>query len=317
MSNRSSDDIDNDHTDELPVLLESVVLGEEQDAVFPAPQTETTSEQTALYAPAAHPPADIAALQAELAEHAAELQTQLATLADRGRHLEQRLAEKHRLIGDLEHTITTLRESSADNGAAERRLATQLAIRDARIAELSTTVQNLQNEHSARTAEIDRLRAAAEAARREADAARQELAARPEPTAPAHDVETLLQDNATLRDYIAGRQTWWNELKAKEVDLTARVAELEQELAIGQKSLAAAEAFAARESSRAVTLRAELVDYARRADALERELRALRDSTGVTSPAARSAPSVPRVAPPVTDAAPASAPTGFAAPPAM
>ena len=318
MSNRSSDDIDNDHTDELPVLLESVVLGEEPDGMFPAPRTETTSEHTALYAAAAHPAADIAAIQAELADHAAELQTQLATLTDRGRHLEQRLAEKQRLIGDLEHTITTLRESSADNGAAERRLATQLAIRDARIAELSTTVQKLQNENSGRTAEIDELRAAAEAARREADAARQELAARPEPTAPAHDVEALLEDNATLRDYIAGRQAWWNELKAKEELLTARIAELKQELATAQKALAAAEAFAARESSRAVTLRAELVDYARRADSLERELRALRDGTRAASPAAHSVPSKAPAVLRVTEAAqaPDPAPAEFAAPPA-
>jgi hypothetical protein len=313
MSNRTSDDIDNDHTDELPVLLETVVLGDEHAGMFAPSRIDTTSEHAALHGGAEHASADIAAMQAELAEHAAQLQTQLATLADRARYLEQRLAEKDRLIGDLEHTIATLRESSADTGAAERRLATQLAIRDARIAELSTTVQNLQSESGTRNAGIEQLRAAAEAARQEADAAQQALAVRPEPAAATHGVQALLEDNAALRDYIAGRQTWWNELQAKEAALAARVAELEQQLATGQKALAAAEAFAARESSRAVTLRAELVDYARRADSLDRELRALREANGGPAPAA--APAAAHAAPPAAHTASPAAPIASPAAP--
>jgi predicted RNase H-like nuclease (RuvC/YqgF family) len=323
MSNRSSDDIDLDHTDELPVLLESVVLGDEQEPLFPAPQSESTAEQTALYAAGEHPRANISAIDAELAEHsahAAQLQIQLTALADRARDLEQQLAEKERLIGELEQTIGTQRESSAATGAAERRLATQLAIRDARIVELSTTIEKLQRENSARGAEIDQLRAAADTARREADVAQQELAARPDPVAPSHDVQTLLEDNATLKDYIGGRQAWWDELQAKEATLTARVAELQQELAAGQKALAAAEAFAARESGRAVALRAELVDYARRADSLERELRASRASSGSPAPTPASPAPAELTAAPVAETAgrtqTASPPTAPSPPPA-
>jgi hypothetical protein len=282
MSKRSSDDFDNDHTDELPVLLESVVLGDEQEPLFAPSRNEDTSEHTSLYQAVEQPGGSISGLHAELPEHAAQtadLEARLAALADRAHDLEQRLAEKDQLIGELKHTIATLRESTQDSGAAERRLATQLAIRDARIAEAAITVENLEREAAARAAEIDRSRAAAEAARREADAVRSELAARPAADAPADDMQGLLEDNAALRDYIAGRQVWWNELQAKQANLSARATALQHELAMSKKGLTAAEAFAARESQRAVALRAELVDSARLSASLERELKAAREIT--------------------------------------
>lgn len=295
MSKRSSDDFDNDHTDELPVLLETVVLGDEHEPLFTTPR-EDTSEHTALYQAVEQPAAGISALHAELAEHAAQtadLETQLATLARRARDLEQRLAEKDQLIGELKHTIATLREATQDTSAGERRLATQLAIRDARIAETAITVEALQREAAARATEIDRLRAAAEAARREAEAARREadaakseLAVRPATTAPTQEAQEFLEDNAALRDYIAGRQAWWNDLQAKQVSLGARLAAVEHELATAKKGLGAAEALAARESSRAVALRAELVESARLAASLERELRATRTASAELAPAA-------------------------------
>jgi pSer/pThr/pTyr-binding forkhead associated (FHA) protein len=320
MSKRPSDDIDIDNTDELPVLLESDVLGDEQPS-FASQQLETTSDHTALYQAVEEPAAGGSALHAELAARAAEtadLEAELATLAERARTLEQRLAEKDQLIGELKHTIATLRESAEDTSAAERRLATQLAIRDARLAEAATTIESLEREAAARVPEIDRLRAAAEAARRdaetarhEADAAKKDLAAQPGPSAMAPDIQELLEDNAALRDYIAGRQAWWDELQAKHVAITERAAAMELELATGQKGLAAAEAFAARESNRAVALRAELVEYARRADSLERELRATRDSN-------RDSRSPALVGPAATEPAtsePASQPTRDARPP--
>jgi predicted nucleic acid-binding Zn-ribbon protein len=288
MPKRSSDDFDNDHTDELPVLLETVVLGDDREPLF---GREDTSEHTALYQAAEQPAAGISALHAELAEHAtqaADLENELATLAERVRDLEQRLVGKDQLIGELKHTVATLRESADDASAAERRLATQLAVRDARIAEAATTIEQLQREVAARAAELDGLRAAADAARRETDAVRNELAARPVPSAPTQSVQGLLEDNAALRDYIAGRQAWWNELQEKQAGLSTRITTLEQELVEGKKALAAAEAFAERESSRAVALRAELVDYSRRAAELERELRIGRvdaDEPGAVAPA--------------------------------
>ncbi len=91
-------------------------------------------------------------------------------------------------------------------------------------------------------------------------------------------MQELLEDNAALRDYIAGRQMWWNELQAKQVGLSARATAVEHELATSNEELAAAKAFAARESQRAVALRAELVGYARLSASLERELKATRET---------------------------------------
>ena len=77
--------------------------------------------------------------------------------------------------------------------------------------------------------------------------------------------------------------------------LAARVTGLEQELAASVKGLATAEAFASRESSRAVGLRAELIDYARRVDELERELRLLRVRPPLESTAAEATRDTRRV----------------------
>ena len=96
-----------------------------------------------------------------------------------------------------------------------------------------------------------------------------------DPTLP--DLQQLREDHAALTAYIASAaRLVGRDAGSKQLELAARVAALEHELAASAKRLAAAEAFAARESSRAVALRAELVDYARRVDALERELRLAR-----------------------------------------
>ena len=62
-------------------------------------------------------------------------------------------------------------------------------------------------------------------------------------------------------------------MQPSKLGLEAKVAALEHELTGGAKRLAVPKPLRARESSRAVALRAELVDSARRVDALERELR--------------------------------------------
>ncbi|HUQ51659.1 MAG TPA: FHA domain-containing protein [Gammaproteobacteria bacterium] len=310
MSKPSSEDLDNDHTDELPVLLETVALGDEP--LF-GPAREDTSEHTALYDASALPSADVAALHDELAEHvmrSAQLQAEVRTLANRARELERHAAEKDQLIGELEHTVATLRAAADETSSAEHRLAEQLAVRDARIAEAATTVEQLQRESAARSAEIEQLRTAAATLRREADAAKLELAARP-PANPALQDAQLLEDNAALRDYIAGRQAWWNGQQAKQASLTAKLTALQRELATSKKELATAEALATRESSRAVALRAELVDHARRVEELERQLRAQRavitDSAPTHAPAAGPAPPAPPSPPIRVEGVPAPA----------
>ena len=296
MSKRSSDDFDDDDTDELPILLDPVGL---EDAAalesasqpsFGASSPEDTEERTELYTPAgdtAGPP-DLLADVAQIDEQIPALEAQIGVLTDGMRDLEHRLAEKDRHLQELRESLSSVRRSSDDSTATERRPATQLAVRDARIAELTTTVEGLEQTAAAGAAEIERVRQVAESRNSEAEALRRELKARSDPApaaapgqvAPSDD---LRENYATLRSYVAARRAWWDEMQTSNAQLAARVTGLEQELAASAKGLAAAEAFASRESSRAVGLRAELVDYARRADELERELRLLRSQPGLES----------------------------------
>ena len=184
MSKRSSDDLDNDHTDELPVLLESVTFedADEGEALFAPSRADDTSEQTALYRTVDGPGRATPAAPTDLAEHqarVADLEAQSESLAERNHELEIQLAQKDQLIGELRREVATFRASANDTSAAERRLATQLAVRDARIAELTTTVEHLQRDAAASAAEVERLRTSAEKAQHEAESLKGELAARP------------------------------------------------------------------------------------------------------------------------------------------
>jgi len=291
MSKRSSDDFDHDDTDELPVLLDTVGL---EDAVEPSfaplpPEAEAEADGAELLAP----PDEAAGSDVPLSdveerdEQIPALEAQIRVLTDGMRDLEQRLAEKDRRIEELRDLLSSVRRSTDDSSATERRLATQLAVRDARVAELTTTIEGLQQAAAAGSAEIERLLKVAESRNGEAEALRRELAAKstPEPAPPNDD---LSENYATLRSYVAARRAWWDEMQATNAQLAARVTGLEQELAATVKGLTTAEAFASRESSRAVGLRAELVDYARRVDELERELRLLRVRPALESTAAEA-----------------------------
>ena len=286
MPKRSSDDLDHDDTDELPVLLDSVALEEAAEPSFAPSPPEDEAGRTQLFAP----PRDAADLQDPLSDRAPQaeeipaLEAQIGVLTDGMRDLEHRLAEKDRRLEELREILSSIRRSTDDSSATERRLATQLAVRDARIAELTTTIERLESAATKSSAEIERLRQVAESRNSEAEALRRELEARAEPEPEREPPNDDLRENyATLRSYVAARRAWWDEMQASNAQLASRVTALEQELAASAKSLAAAEAFASRESSRAVDLRAELVDYARRVDELERELRLLRMPPGLES----------------------------------
>jgi hypothetical protein len=90
-------------------------------------------------------------------------------------------------------------------------------------------------------------------------------------------------------------------------------------MAASAKRAAAAEAFAAKESGRAVGLRAELVEYARRVDELERELKLQRASVPTVADAAdsRRAPEAARPPPNPPAHAAADKPSAGDAPPLL
>jgi len=296
MSKRSSDDHDLDRTDELPVLLETVGIDDRDDDLG-LHRHEDTAEHPS-YTPANGSAEDEDSRQELLADQAEQipaLEAQIRILTDSARDLEQELAEKDRRLEELNGAFASLRRSMAEAAAADEDAAQQLAVRDAQVTELTTTLERVEREAVTRAAELQRARAAAEAAQRDADGLRAELAARPAPGAAVSDIEELRDRYATLTAYVEGRRLLWDEQQAANTRLAARVAELEHELKAGNKRVAEAEAFAARESNRAVALRAELVDSARRVETFERELKL-----------ARAAPSLPAPAPHV-DAPPASA----------
>lgn len=279
MATRSSDDLNDDHTDELPVLRETVALGRDAEPLRVMSRTEDTGEHTAMYLATPELEDDSRERFAELAARAEQvpaLEAQIAVLTDNTRELEQAATAKDRLIAELEGSLAALRQSTDDAAAAERRAAAQLAVRDGQLAELAAAVERLQQEAAARSSELAHLRSEADAARAENAALRAELAAGAAPGQPGPDVDRLREENAALAAYIAGRRSWWDELQATQAGLAAQVTALTSELEARGKQLAAADGLAARESQRAVALRAELVDYARRAESLERELKLAR-----------------------------------------
>ena len=324
MTNRSSDNFDDlENTDELLVLLEPVedvaepaaVARHEDTAnhieVFAPPLRDAEAEEELAFPPQrdAEAEEELAALS-QRAEQIPALDAQIRVLTDSMRDLEQRLAEKDQRLDELRATLASLPKSTNGPTANEQRLARELADRDAQIIALRMTVEKLEETGAARSTELKGLREAAATRSREADELRRELAARPvvDPTQP-----DLREAYATLQSYVAGRRAWWDEMQETNTRLTARATELEQELAARAKSVVAAEEFAAKESGRAVELRAELVGYARRAAALERELKLLRAPAEVQAPELAIHTEAPQ--PSEATQMPPSAPAPASAPP--
>ena len=282
MPKRSSDDFDLENTDELPVLLEPVEDAAEPLAVA---RHEDTADHIEIFPPMRDAEAEEELAQlSQRADQIPALDAQIRVLTDSLRDLEQRLVEKDRRLDELRATLASLPQSTNASTANEERLATALADRDTQIAALRMTVEELEETAAARETELEVLREAAETLRSEAEELRRALAARgdPDTTQPTED---LREAYSTLQSYVEGRRAWWDELQETNTRLATRTTELEQELAASAKSVAAAEAFAAKESGRAIELRAELVGYARRTAELERELKLLRAPAELQLPA--------------------------------
>jgi hypothetical protein len=297
MPNRSSDNLDNDHTDELPVLLETVALDEAPDSIFAAPRIEDTGKHVIF--PEADGAIDAERLEAltAAAERLPALEERIGVLSENARELEHTIAAKDERIGALEGELSALRRARDDAAGAEP-LEAQIALRDQELAELLTAVDG-------------REQGAAEAAPLDADGSVAEPR-EPEGHAETPEVEKLREDYAALVSYVAGRRSWWDQLQATNTSLAARVDALERELKSGASRLATAETFAARESERAVALRAELVDYARRVDALGRELKLVR-GLEAPPPAVAEEPRLPSAPVDSGKLAPSPAATGATA----
>ena len=279
MTERSSDDFDLDSTDELPVLLEPV---EDVGEPLAVARPEDTAEHTELTAPPLRDAEATEALLAELTQRAEQipaLEAQIRVLTDGVRDLEQRLAEKDERLEQMRAAVASAPDSTGNVAT----LIAELARRDAEIADLRKAIERLEEAAAARSAEREHVRDAAQIQPGEAEEPRRDLAGKPLTDTPPAG-EDLREAYSTLQSYVEGRRAWWDEMQETNARLATRATELEQELAASAKRVAEAEAFAAKESERAVGLRAELVGYARRVDALGRELKKLRAPSDLEAP---------------------------------
>jgi uncharacterized coiled-coil protein SlyX len=321
MPKKTSDDLD--HTDELPVLLETVVLDEGGVPHLLEAPAEDTSQHAVLAGIDQPPPGHAAASGSDAAAREGaihELETE-ARLSHRSRELERNLAEKDSQIAELNRAVATLRQSVEQHADTERRQADELLQRDSRLRELSTAYDGALRDRETRDAELARLRAA-HAARNATPNPNNEHAVTPPPSLDPGEIQALREHSAALEAYIDGRRDWWADAEVAQATLAKRVVALEHELAVTTQKLTETAAFSERESERASALRAELVDYARRLEVGERELRAARanptpasvgQAPGATiaAPAPVEAAPVPRPAPPRADSAAADNDAGL------
>jgi chromosome segregation ATPase len=255
------DDVaDDERTAELPMLVETVVLGAEHGVSPEGDLVEDTAERTAKFVGlTSGSTADIEALQSDLAARGAKiaaLEDDIARLSARWNEVERHLTARDTRIEELNRTLGELRHSLANKHAEDQRLRAELEQRTA-------SVQRLE-------AENRELRAAAESARAGLDAVARQRA---EPVAPVQSPVSpdIAEEIATLRAYIANRNDWWRQLKTTAAEAQQRVNALQHE--VRQLTLAneEANALAARESARASGLRSELVIATRRLEEQGRE----------------------------------------------
>ncbi len=274
------DDVtDDDHTDELPVLVETVVLGAAAPLAPDGEPLEDTAERTARYR-SLEPDttAEIESLQTDLAARGAKIATleeDIARLSARWAEVEAHMTARDARIGELNRTLAEMRRIQAEHHAAEEQLNAKLVERGAEVARLN--------------GENEALRAAAETAQANLTAlASQQAAERPDPATSA-TVAALRQEIESLGAYIANRNDWWRELKAVVAASTSRIDALQRELRDLSTAQRAATALGARESARATRLRGELVAATHTIENLRRELSGARAASAQGAGTARSA----------------------------
>ena len=267
MTTNPFDDVaDDERTDELPVLVETVVLGSAAAAGTSGDGLEDTAARTAKFPNAASgSTAEIESLQTDLAARGARiaaLEEDITRLSARWNEIEHHLTARDTRIEELNRTLGELRRTLAERHVAEQRLATELAQR-------SADVQRLNAENTA-------LRETAET----------HLAARAaQGTAPAHtaadssSTAALRQEVASLSAYIANRNDWWRELKSLAAASAERIDTLQRELRDLTVAHRDASTLAARETARAATLRGELVAATHVVEEQRRELSKARATT--------------------------------------
>jgi chromosome segregation ATPase len=276
----SDDRPDIDLTDELPILVDTVVLDSE-DRVTMVVSDDESGEHTARFlALAAHEAESIEALKIDLERRAAkieELERDIERLSERWLEIERHLGEKDAKVGDLSRALAAARNEIAQRTAAEERLAAEIVDRDNKFARVLDQLELLRTDAAGARAELEQLR-------RERENERAELE-RQSAAGASPSEQSLREELDALASYVTNRQAWWDEIESRAAAQALRIAELEREVAQRAARQTQTESLAKRETERAEGLRAELVTRARRAETLEAELQRLRLDPAVATSA--------------------------------
>jgi hypothetical protein len=224
--------IDEDRTDELPVLASTAAM---RNMLQPSEDAgvDDTGEHTLALTALDETPAVAHPLAAEVERWAARCAA-----------AEQALADKTLLVADLDGAMAVARRS----------LESQKRDTEALVAELAERSQALD----AAMAEAARLRESLASIERPGT----ETTAAPTLPAQAAESHRLLEEYAVLAAYIDQRQQWWERAQREIVALATKAAALEHELANRDRLVADAEARAEREARRASELREQAIAYA-------------------------------------------------------
>jgi len=289
---REDDALDNEPTDELPILLETAVLDPAMVSAAIAPRDfvaveEATGEHTVLYPVMADEErADLVALRSDLEARAAKIQAleaDIRRLSGRWLDVERHLNEKEAVIEQLTTTLATSKQALQEHEAAERRLSTEIADRESQFNRLLDELDRQRRQNASQQVELDGQRRRLEEIETELRGARDQVAehlAKPSPVAGDDRLQALQQEVATLTGYIANRRSHWDELEVGAVSAAARIGELERELAHRAARQRIAEQLAQSEMARAESFRRELVEMSRAVETRDQEIATLRAAHG-------------------------------------
>jgi chromosome segregation ATPase len=280
---RDNELLDNDPTNELPILVETAVLDPAMVTAAVAPGDsvsveDATGEHTARYPiidDTGEPSASVVALQSDLETRAAKieaLEVDIRRLSGRWLDVEQRLTDKEAVIENVTAALAASKQALEDQVNTAQRLATELADRDKQLNEL---LDEQRRQSAARQLDLEQERQRSEDFETELSAARKQLA-KPPPRPPDERLLALQEEIATLKGYIDNRRSRWEELEATTASALTRIGELEHELAHRTARQQSAEELAQRESARAESFRRELVEASRAVQSREADVAALR-----------------------------------------
>jgi chromosome segregation ATPase len=277
---------DVDLTDELPVLIETAVFESDKRliAIDEGDEVEHTARVLAL---APHEAEGVEALKKDLEQRATKieaLESDIARLSARWLEIERRLTEKDTAISSLTAALEAARSALKERRGVEEGLAAEIADRDNRIARLLDKTDLLRKEAAEGRTEVERFRQEREIERREIATLRAALERKASGPDGVPAEAALREQLDTLTTYIANRRAWWDALESRATAQAARLAELESEVAERKSHTTTAEGLAARETTRADALSAQLAAEARKAEGLGTELKRLQtDSAAIRS----------------------------------